>query len=289
MALYLKELAVLETTTNTLVKLTNVMEGVDGAATFGYNVEQVAVKVNGNQTLPYLWRHTLDIRISDDATPATQAILTAWANAPETYRFKASGYGGDTFLLWDEPVTMLFVRQRDGIAVRRMLMTLDAVPGFTGTAPLDRMPVYAGQNLMGIFKPFTGSAQFMNGITSTASVDTAVFNSPNQTLALGTNGFVAYGPFLFPFDDVTLTMSVNMTAVASPFFTGRMRYLNSAQALISSSDVSLSSATRRSVTGNTATGTYYIQPYIASNGLGDSNVFNTPCIRLGAGESAWTP
>jgi hypothetical protein len=168
MALYLKELALLNTTTNEVVKLTNVMEGVEGSAVFGYDVESVAVQVSANRTQQYVNKHTLDIRVIDDADPTTQAILTSWANSTGA-KYKASGYGGDTFLLWDEPTEIVFSRQPDGISVRRLLMTLDAVPGYnsdglgvTGgdftppsfTGKTFKLPVYAGVNMLGLFDVF---------------------------------------------------------------------------------------------------------------------------------------
>jgi hypothetical protein len=150
MALYLKEVALLETTTNTLLKLTNVMEGIEGSAVFGYQTENINIQTGANRTEQVVTRHTFDIRIKDDADPTVQATLTAWANNPEL-RFKASGYSGDTFFLWDEPVPIVFSRAYDLIGARHLIMTLDAVPGFQGASGSKKLPVYAGQNLLGIY------------------------------------------------------------------------------------------------------------------------------------------
>jgi hypothetical protein len=221
MALYLKELALLNTTTNEVVKLVNVMEGVEGSAVFGYDVESVAVQVSANRTQQYVNKHTLDIRVIDDADPTTQAILTSWANSRGA-KYKASGYGGDTFLLWDEPTEIVFSRQPDGISVRRLLMTLDAVPGYnsdglgvTGgdfqpnsfTGKTFKMPVYAGANMLGlfdVFRPVSSSTEIDSSSAFPASIGNvfAYYDGNGLfdfTLEDGT-GSITTPLIFFPFD-----------------------------------------------------------------------------------------
>ena len=286
MALYLKELALLETTTNTLLKLTNVLEGVDGAAAFGYKVEQEKVTINAGQSLPVKETHTLDVRVIDDY--ANQATLVAWANAPELYRFKASAYSGDSFLIWDEPVQIVFSRQRDGIAVRRLLMTTDAVVGYSGTQPLVKAPAYAGQNALSLYKTDQGSSTLLNGFTKSGTMTTAVSGSAmTATRGADATAFVISQPILFPFDGVQLEVSAFITGATAGSYTVGMRFLDSASAEISVTSTTFTPDNiRRGVAATTPTGTYYIQWYGAPGStLGNDLVFNAPAIRLGFDES----
>jgi len=294
MALYLKELALLETTSNTLVKLVNVMEGVEGSAVFGYNTEDIAVQVNANQTLPYKTRHTLDIRVIDDATPATQATLTEWANTPGL-KFKASGYSGNEFLLWDEPTEIVFSRQPDQIGVRRLTMTLDAKPGYNGADGSKKMPVYAGSNIMMLLNQFLGSSTHISGWSGTMSGGgSTAFSAGTTTITLGsgTGTLVSYN-YLFPFEAVPLTGSYRSNGGGGPIGASKISV-----SFLDASEVELSETTGTTLTsgsgtfadsGVTATGTYYIRVklFFASGFAGSGTTMQRPALRLGYGESSF--
>jgi hypothetical protein len=291
MALYLKEVALLETTTNTLVKLTNVMEGVENGAVFGYQTELISIKVNANQTEQVVTRHTFDIVVKDDATPATQAILTAWANNPEL-RFKASGYSGDTFFLWDEPVPIVFSRQYDLIGARHLIMTLDAVSGYNGASGSKKLPVYAGQNIMMLLNQFLGSSTNFSGWSGTMSGGgSTAFSDGATTITLGAgSGTLVSANYFFPFDGVILTGAIRGGGGGSIGAGSKITvsFLNSSEVEISETSggtLSLSTGTYFN-SGLTATGTYYIRLklFFGSGGAG-ATVVRQPVLRLGYGES----
>jgi hypothetical protein len=292
MALYLKEVALLETTTNTLVKLTNVMEGVENGAVFGYQTELISIKVNANQTEQVVTRHTFDIVVKDDATPATQAILTAWANNPEL-RFKASGYSGDTFFLWDEPVPIVFSRQYDLIGARHLIMTLDAVSGYNGASGSKKLPVYAGQNIMMLLNQFLGSSTHFSGWTGgTTGGGSTAFSAGNMTIGFGA-GASTYlsGVYFFPFDGVPISVSVQSAGGGGNVINGTMGVvsLDVSQTEISTTAGGTVAINTKSFGGGvTATGTYYIQvELVYGAGSSGTAVIKQPAMRLGYGETSF--
>jgi hypothetical protein len=289
MALYLKEVALLETTTNTLVKLTNVMEGVENGAVFGYQTELISIKVNANQTEQVVTRHTFDIVVKDDATPATQAILTAWANNPEL-RFKASGYSGDTFFLWDEAVPIVFSRQYDLIGARHLIMTLDAVSGYNGASGSKKLPVYAGQNLLGIYNVLAGSS-VLNGFNDNGLVSDGVTGA-NQTIEIDSDPLTSYlysNSLFFPFPSAILTFSCTVVTAPDDFFIGSANFTDAGVLIAQDYSVLAGGVGRLSytyVSNSFASNTAFIR--IGFTGTASTTfVFNTPCIRLGAGESTF--
>lgn len=293
MALYLKEVALLETTTNTLVKLTNVMEGIEGSAVFGYQTENIEIRTGANRTEQIITRHTFDIRIKDDADPTTQAILTAWANNPEL-RFKASGYSGDTFFLWDEPVPIVFSRAYDIIGARHLIMTLDAVAGYNGASGLKKLPVYAGQNLLGIYQVLAGSASALNGFTPNSLTSDGVTGA-NQTIVGDSGGVdvsnIDSALLFFPFNNAILTFSytaVSITALATAYLGYGYYDVNGT---VITSDYSLADTTSAGRLSHTKTSVTDATTCFFKIGISVDDtktlVFNTPAIRLGY-ETAFT-
>jgi len=289
MALYLKEVALLETTTNTLLKLTNVMEGIEGSAVFGYQTENINIQTGANRTEQVVTRHTFDIRIKDDADPTTQATLTAWANNPEL-RFKASGYSGDTFFLWDEPVPIVFSRAYDLIGARHLIMTLDAVPGYNGAISSSagrQTPVYAGQNLFGLFAMQGFYRWSGGGVTVTAT-------GANTDFSFLGAGASILSDFLLPFGGVPITFSFSVAAERSgPLtITANAVCLDSAGTVLSTTAITSNfndGLIRKSATITTPANTHTVRLNFVSSGSSAPTTIsiNTPAIRLGAGESTF--
>ena len=142
----LSRIAVQNTDTpSSIATLTNIMDGVDGAAVFGYNVETEDVRTEDNQTQIYSHIHTLDIRVLE--TTADSAILDAIVSG--TIKAKISGYSPDGFFIWDEPAYIMRNKQYDNVLASAVMATQKSTPGFRGT-PRKR-PVHAGANLLGVY------------------------------------------------------------------------------------------------------------------------------------------
>lgn len=142
----LSRLAVQNTDTpSSIALLTNIMDGVDGAEVFGYNVEVESVRTRDNQTQQYAQIHTLDIRVLEDT--ANSAILDAIVS--ESIPAKISGYTPDGFFIWDEPVLIARNKQYDQVFASAVLATMKATPGFRGS-PRKR-PVHMSFNMLGVY------------------------------------------------------------------------------------------------------------------------------------------
>jgi hypothetical protein len=280
MALYLSNLALINDTEGSYLAVTNVVEGVDGSAVFGYNAESDTVKIQSNRTQVVSLKHALDIMIIDDS--ANQAILTEWSNTPE-FMFKAVGYGGDTFLLWDSPVNLSIPRQYDKIVTRKAGLTLQALSGYSGVQPLTKAPIYAGRNLLALYKVWEGNSTLLNGFTVSGTMVTSQ-SAGSQTITRGadTDAWLYSQPILFPFIGVTLTASMTTTAHTGLGEFG-FRYLDNSGNELSIDVTSFVSGgtVRRSHSAITPADTFSIQFIVApGQTLGNATTFNSPMIGL---------
>jgi len=293
MALFIDRLHLRNETDGTFLELTNVMEGADGAATFGYNVEQNTIRVKANQTQPISEAHSLAVMVVDDRLTSPQALLTEWANSP-TDQFRASAFGGDSFLIWDTPVNLTIPRQFDQIVTRKLGLTLTALPGYSGIAPLTKLPVYAGQNALSLYKVDQGSASFLNGFAQggDATLTVSQANGIQTAVVTSTDDSYLYSlPFVFPFEDVKITASINVTTYS---VTGNSQigfeWLDSTGVSMFTSLGSFSGTGRKSFTTTIPAGAYYVQMFVGPNTsvtFGSPTLsFNTPAIRLD-GESTY--
>ena len=169
-----------QNTPASIARLSNIMEGVDGAETFGYNVEDESVQIEDNQKLQHAHLHTFDIRCIEDS--ANSAILDAILAG--NYKAKISGFSPDGFLIWDEPSLLVRNKQYDNIFASAVMATVKSTPNFRGT-PAKRA-VHAGKNLLGVYDVTSIS-------TATLKTLNIFFPFPGLTLtASGSGGNVGF-------------------------------------------------------------------------------------------------
>lgn len=195
----LTQLAIQNTNTPaSIAKLSNIMEGVDGAELFGYNAEDESVQIEDNQKVQTSHMHTLDIRCLDENANTTiiDAIIAG------NHKAKISGYTPDGFLIWDEPTRITRNQQYDNIVATAVLATLKSTAGFRGT-PLKRA-VHGGRNLLAVYD--------VTSITTAVLKEQSIFFPyPGLELtATGTGGDVG-----FSFRDSTDTL-ISASTGASP-------------------------------------------------------------------------
>jgi hypothetical protein len=282
-ALYISKLALFNQSESSPLILTNVFEGVDGASAFGYTNEQTSVQVGANRKQVIADNHTIDITVVNDRSAI--ATITEWANTP-SFDFRLSAYGGDTFLIFDDPTKLVFPAQFDTIMTRRLGLTLSAPAGYTGTAPNVKLPVFAGCNALSLYKHWEGSAQLMNGFQVVTTNGTTAWNGATQRLVLGASEELTLlsQPLLFPFPDAQITAS--MTSIndgLSGGFDLGFRFLEADETTeVSVSATSLSGEGRKSHTATVPATTAYIQFYVDLSGtVGQELEISTPAIRLG--------
>ncbi len=287
MALFIDKLHLRNDTEDFGINLVSVMEGSDGAASFGYAVTQNSLRVQANRTQPISEDHNLSILVIDDKSTTPDAILTEWANTPDLFQFKASAFGGDTFLLWDESVPLTIPRQYDQIVTRKMGLTLRALPGYAGTQPLVKMPVYAGQNALSLYKVTEGNASLLNGFRVNGTMTTTQSaGSMTATRGADAAAFVHTQSIIFPFPGTRITASFTTTAHTGLGSIG-FRFLDDAGALVSLDTTPMvggaASTIRRSYTTTVPDTTYYIELYMTPGStVGNATTFNAPAIRLDA-------
>ena len=282
-ALYISKLALFNQSESSPLILTNVFEGVGGASAFGYSNEQTSVQVGANRKQVVADNHTIDITVVNDRSAI--ATITEWANTP-SFDFRLSAYGGDTFLIFDDPTKLVFPAQFDTIMTRRLGLTLSAPAGYTGTAPLVKLPVFAASNALLLYKHWEGSAQLMNGFQVVTTNGTTSWNGSTQTLTLGASEELTYTSrsILFPFPNAQITASMNVisTGLVGGYDFG-FRFLEADGVTEVSVSVSnLAQTGRNAHTATVPATTAYIQFYLDIVGLnGQDIVLNQPAIRLG--------
>lgn len=204
-----------QTTPSSIALLDNVMDGVEGAVRFGYSVEEQTIRIGDNQTMQHLHDHTFEIVAIEET--AQSAILDGIVNNQRLA--KLSAHGPDGFLLWDTPSLVLRNKKFDGILASAVKSTLRSTIGYRGVAPNRKLPVYAGDNLLGVYDVTTGESQGgLNGFTDANGAD---LNTTLDEMTIRVGGAVTNTVFarsanlLFPFVGVQLTASLDVISMAT--------------------------------------------------------------------------
>ena len=253
-----------------IVYLNNIMEGVDGSSTFGYSLEPSAVKVDDNQTQQYLHDHTFDIRVLQGAAADLTKLKVIDANQTPVL---VSGYSPDGFFVIDDPASLTYHSQYDSVIADRVLVTTSGVNGYGGAAPGNKLPVYAGDNLLAIFNVLEGSASALNGLDYSATGTVT-----GDAMAITGAGTVLSQRIFFPFPGLNLFTSADIT-VGTNGFIGFNAY-DATDTIIGSGIVSAWAGTgykTSTFSTNVPSGTVYIR--FRLQGLA-SFTFRNPSIRL---------
>lgn len=250
-----------------IVYLHNIMEGVDGAATFGYSLEPSSVTAEDGQTQQYKHTHTLDIRVLEaSASDLTKLKVIAAGNNP----VRVSGYSPDGFFVIDEPSQLTMHEQYSELIARRILVTTTGVNGYGGTAPGTKVPVYAGDNLLALYKVNSGSATYLNGLdgldSGTVSGDAITYTSSEE---------VESRSIFFPFPGLSMTAIVSVVSGNGNLY---MKAYDSAGVFLSDfGTTAFTGSGNKTATGVIPASTVYVRwGLIASTTV----QFRSPAIRL---------
>ena len=217
-----------------IVELTNIMEGVDGAATFGYSLETVAIQVEDNQTQQYKHTHTFDIRVVEESSDSS--IIDGWI-ASQT-KVQICGQGIDGLFFMDD-VLLTRNKQYDNVLASAYLATVDTPTSYaTGVETLQpsntpnfvaaswkKAQVYAGTSL---FDRFQNNVQLsfrtdgsntyqhgwpsVNGITSNVNTSSGTVTLTRDDPGIGTL-YPGGDTFFMPYDDQPLIATINVVSV----------------------------------------------------------------------------
>jgi hypothetical protein len=144
------------------VVLTNISEGVDGAAAMFYNAEDNSVLTTGaGDSLLNSQLHTIDIRALWGS--AEQTKLYGWVTART--KLIATAYGLDGALVWRQPVLLAATEGTDNTITARVRMTAVTLFGY---APNGGKVVHIGPNLLRTFDVLNGTATNWYGFTASS-------------------------------------------------------------------------------------------------------------------------
>jgi len=251
-----------------VVYLNNIMEGVDGAATFGYTLEPTSVKVDDNQTQQYMHTHTLDIRVLQGSSADLTNIKVIDANNRPV---RVSGYSPDGFFVIDDPAQLTYHSQYDSVIADRILVTTTGVNGYGGTSPLTRLPVYAGDNLLAVYKVNSGSASYLNGFNQG---DTGTVTGGTVAISNGDN--IESRQIFFPFPGLAVTGSINV--VTGTAATLAIQPYTSTGTALSAITTSISGTGLKTVSGVLPANTFYVSLFVQADAASFS--CKEPAIRL---------
>ena len=217
-----------------IVELVNIMEGVDGAAAFGYSLETIAIQVEDNQKQQYKHTHTFDVRVIDES--ADNALIDAWI--ADQKRVQIAGEGVDGLFFMDN-VLLTRNKQYDGIIASAFLATADTLtwyttgvqtlqPGNTAntvTATWEKQQIYAATSLFDRFQKDVsvsyrtdGTNTYQHGWVNSSGVVSNV-NTTANTIKIERDDpgvgtvYINTDTFFMPFPDVILTATINVVDV----------------------------------------------------------------------------
>ena len=251
-----------------IVYLNNIMEGVDGAATFGYSLEPTAVKVDDNQTQQFKHDHTFDIRVLQGSSADLTKIKVIDAGSNPV---RVSGYSPNGFFVIDEPAQLTYHSQYDSVIADRILVTTTGVNGYGGTAPGAKIPVYAGDNLLALYKVNSGSATYLNGFDQG---DTGTVTG--GTVAIANGDVIESRQIFFPFPGLPVTGSINV--VTGTAATLEIHPYDSTGSALSTISASISGTGVKTVSGVLPANTVYISLFVQADAASFS--CKEPAIRL---------
>jgi len=193
-------------TTPTVIFLDNIMEGVDGAAAFGFTQELRSIQQDDNQQRGYATAYSLDIRVVK-ADDTNVAILKDIVESQR--KVQIAGYSPDGVLAWTEPTQLVFSEQIDVLQVNPIQATVLAPSGYSGGDDEARVPVFAGENLLRVYDVSTGNASSLHGFYETASITTSQAGG-YMNVVTATGGISVWSvtrPIPFPWRNKTVTVS----------------------------------------------------------------------------------
>ncbi len=127
MALTLRKIAIKDPDSSDMVVLSNIIDGVDGAATFGWSQEEESVQIEDNQKLDHSLNGELDIKVLR-ASDADTTIIDGLVGK----RVEISGWGIDGFLVFRGLQRLVRVPDFNSAVLNDQLrITVRTVKGYT--------------------------------------------------------------------------------------------------------------------------------------------------------------
>lgn len=277
--LVLKKLAVKDPAGTDIVILSNIMDGVDGAAIFGFQTEQESALIEDMQTLEHSQVGTVDLKVL-----RASAADIAKLNALIAKRVEIAAISIDGFLLYlENPLLNRVPDFNSAILNDQIMVTTKAIRGYSSAG---EQPFYAGRNALSLYNVLSGADDLLYGFVELGSPTGTSLTDGTQTITFNTaaagNGLLSK-KFLCPFVGERLYGSVNVTGKTGTGGRWRLgfRFLQADGVTVVDDDYDDFGATttRKQHNALIPAGAAYVQLYIANN---DTTVetlsFNTPVL-----------
>jgi len=207
--------------------LDNVMEGVDGAAAFGYSLETESIQVEDNQKQQYKHNHVLDIRVID--SDSDNSILDGFIASQQPVNITGLGING---MLLVRNVLLARNKQYDGIIACAVLATKDTSIGYYDNGIFTEQEFFAGRNMLETYQlDFTKSnvagaesSVWQNGFKYDWAINSTSANQDDVTsniIATGvelsrpktSSAYSQWERIYFPYESVNLVATMNVVGI----------------------------------------------------------------------------
>jgi hypothetical protein len=279
MALTLKRIAIKNPESTDIVTLSNIIEGVDGAAAFGWTQEGSEVRVEDNQTMEHSHLGDLDIKVLTPNEADLTIINNLIASPVEISGWTINGF----FRMRNNPLLNRSQDFSSAILNDHIYLTTNAPKGYSneGADGWQSAAFYAGANALRLYNTDTGDDDLISGFEADAGV-TASRSGAMQTVTTDTEGDgVSSLPIFFPFPAARLIAAADFSAADERFNIG-VRFLNASGATISESVNDFIASGRRSHAVTLPANTAYVQFITTRNadtGASGSWTFTRPSLR----------
>ena len=209
------------------VTLDNVMEGVDGAAAFGYSLETESIQVEDNQTQQYKHNHVFDIRVID--SDSDNSILDGFIADQTDVNITGLGING---VLLIRNVKLARNKQYDGIIATAVLATKTTSIGYYDNGIFTEQELFAGRNMLETYQlDFTKSnvagaesSVWQNGFKYDWIISSVNINENLVTSNVISTGvelsrpktsatYTQWERIYFPYEDVNLVATMNVVSI----------------------------------------------------------------------------
>lgn len=276
MSLTLRKLALKNPATDDVVVMSNIMEGVDGAAAMGWTLDGQQVQIEDGQTLEFAHTGELDVRVMRVGSADLATIQSLIGTKVEVSGHTIEGF----FVMRDLVLLNQNAQYNSNLVHDRVYLTLQAPKGYVGGDKRSQA-FYLGLNALRLYDVRQGDSDLLSGFEEVGTPGLSQSNG-TQTVTTDTEGHgVVSHPIFFPFEGVRVIASADFSVADIRFHVG-VRFLDADEQVISDSTDDFIASGRRSHTALVPSGTVYIQ-FLSTRqeetGASGSWSFTRPAIR----------
>jgi len=292
---HLRKIAIVEDASpDNVVVLSNVTEGVDGAATFGYSMSEQTVTAENGQTIMDMMDHELDIRTLVGSSSEETDLDSFVSSETEVY---VAGLLIDGFLHFGDKQTtseLARIGKANKYSDRKshgIMITKRGTPGFDPSTGIHSGGVKAGANGLGLYVWGDADSSGVADGWSATGFTTSTFATGTQTLEADTTQRDFERAIYFPFESEQITFAINNDSRTGTYTTEQieLEFVDSSDSVISSQTTTFSSTGRKIVTGTTPANTVQVVCRLSLKATSGTvtNEVSDPSLRIGT-ETTYT-